>query len=360
MASTPSENNQNTDIKKALNDLSTAAQHVSAAMHQGQFQVASAAPAPKTSSGARNFFFYFLQFALLYTVSISLGGILFYLINRLLPQIGAYDYATQLSGSLRYHLSALIIGTPIFLWLAKKIYGEQKKYEAVRQSVLRRWLTYITLILAALLVIGDLIALVYNLLGGELSGRFVLKIVVILIIAGSIFYYFLTDIQKMHDTTENAMSKLARIYFWGVSAVVVLTVIAGFTFIESPLVQRQRGQDNSRLNRLQEIDAAVYQYASVHDGQLPASLDQASLRAESLNDPITNLPFTYQIVDPSSYKLCAVFETSNKVTDKNGDYYDFYGPDWLHEKGEVCFDRSIDPLLRNQGIEFKTIPQPAA
>lgn len=51
-----------------------------------------------------------------------------------------------------------------------------------------------------MVLVGDMITLVYNLLGGELTARFVLKIVVAGVIAGAIFGYYLTDLR--HEEKE--------------------------------------------------------------------------------------------------------------------------------------------------------------
>jgi hypothetical protein len=62
-----------------------------------------------------------------------------------------------------------------------------------RNSAVRRWLTYLTLTLAAFLVLGDLISLIDSLLSGELTTRFVLKSLIVGTIAGALFgYYFWT------------------------------------------------------------------------------------------------------------------------------------------------------------------------
>ena len=63
-------------------------------------------------------------------------------------------------------------------------------------SAVRRWLTYLTLFVAAAVLVGDMIALVYNLLGGELTLRFVLKVLVAAVIAGTIFGYYLMDLRR--------------------------------------------------------------------------------------------------------------------------------------------------------------------
>jgi hypothetical protein len=49
---------------------------------------------------------------------------------------------------------------------------------------------------AACALIGDVTTLVYNLLGGELTVRFVLKVLTVGIIAGTAFTYYLRDLRR--------------------------------------------------------------------------------------------------------------------------------------------------------------------
>jgi hypothetical protein len=46
------------------------------------------------------------------------------------------------------------------------------------------------MLVAAAVLVGDGITLVYNLLGGELTVRFVLKVLVVAVIAGGAFGYY--------------------------------------------------------------------------------------------------------------------------------------------------------------------------
>ncbi len=57
-----------------------------------------------------------------------------------------------------------------------------------RYSKVRRWLTYLTLFFASGIIIGDVITLLYNLLGGEITIRFLLKALVVAFIAGTVFW----------------------------------------------------------------------------------------------------------------------------------------------------------------------------
>ncbi len=294
-------------------------------------------PQHQQPAGAKNFFLYFLAFALLYTVAFNFGGLLFDFINKTIPLVGGSG-GTFSASLLRFHLASLIIGTPVFLWLSKMVYTHSLKDSVVRNSGIRRWLTYITMILTALIVIGDLIALVNNLLSGETTMRFILKALVVLVIAGSIFYYYLTDIKDMKANTD-AKSVLPKIYFITASTLILVSIISGFFFIESPMQQRLRNEDQARLNNLQNVDSAIYNYAQTTNGKLPADLSaiQGMTIMGATLDPVTQQPFTYTVTSTTTYELCGTFSTSNR--DAASEYY--AGPDWAHDQGNACFKRSL-------------------
>jgi len=65
-----------------------------------------------------------------------------------------------------------------------------------RISPVRRWLTYLTLAIAVSVIIGDATTVVYNLLSGEATTRFILKALTIGAIAGTIFVYYLRDLRQ--------------------------------------------------------------------------------------------------------------------------------------------------------------------
>jgi len=60
----------------------------------------------------------------------------------------------------------------------------------------RRWLTYLTLFVAASILIGTMTSIVYNLLSGEITTRFVLRVLTVGAIVGTVFRYFLQDLRK--------------------------------------------------------------------------------------------------------------------------------------------------------------------
>lgn len=154
-------------------------------------------PRPRPYLSAREAFLYLVLFATLYVSAWHLGSLLFDLINRAFPDPADPAYAVDLfAHSMRWSVAAVVIAFPVFLFVARFLARELARNPVKRLSVVRRWLTYLTLFLAATVLIGDMITLVYNLLGGELTVRFVLKVLVAAVIAGAIFAYYLLDLRR--------------------------------------------------------------------------------------------------------------------------------------------------------------------
>jgi hypothetical protein len=154
-------------------------------------------PRPRPYLSARDAFFYLVIFAALYTVAINFGSLLFALIDRLIPD-PALDRQVPpeyLAEAIRWPVSALIVATPLLLWVSSVVGRELRRDPAKRGSKVRRWLTYLTLFIAAGVMAGDLMALVYNLLGGEVTVRFFLKATVVAVVSGTVFGYYRYDLK---------------------------------------------------------------------------------------------------------------------------------------------------------------------
>ena len=65
-----------------------------------------------------------------------------------------------------------------------------------RLSPVRRLLTYLTLFIASVSFISDVATLIFSFLNGDLTTRVLLKIVVVALIAGNAFWYYLTDLRR--------------------------------------------------------------------------------------------------------------------------------------------------------------------
>ena len=153
-------------------------------------------PRPKARLSARDAFLYLVMFAMLYISAYHLGNLLFQVINLGFPdplvhQSSGFDPVERARDAIRFATASLIVAFPVFLFTARRIAQSVTKDPTHRNSGVRKWLTYLTLFIAACVVVGDLIALLYNLLSGELSTRISLKVLTVGLIAGGILAYYL-------------------------------------------------------------------------------------------------------------------------------------------------------------------------
>lgn len=152
-------------------------------------------PKPRASLSAKEAFQYLVLFATLYFSAYHLGSLLFDLINHAFPDPAAQSRSV-FGDSMRFSVAALVIAFPVFAWMSHRLGIDVARHPIKRLSPVRRWLTYLTLFVAASILIGDMTTLVYNLLGGEATLRFLCKVAVVAVIAGGIFYYYMHDLRR--------------------------------------------------------------------------------------------------------------------------------------------------------------------
>jgi hypothetical protein len=167
-----------------------------------------AVPKPRAYVSAREAFLYLVLFILLGVVAWNLGSLLFALIDTAIadPLDNEYGYGLFYSPrdvQIRQAIAGLVVGGPLFTWLALHIRKQRRTNPAMQRSRVRKWLTYIALIIASCTLIGDAIGLVYAFLAGELSTRLFLKLLVVAILAGGVFFYFIRDAEQ-GDSNDQA------------------------------------------------------------------------------------------------------------------------------------------------------------
>jgi Domain of unknown function (DUF5671) len=152
-------------------------------------------PRPRPQLSAREAFLYLLLFTTLYLSCYHLGSLVFDLINHAYPDRADRGY--RLFGdSMRWSIASLVIAFPVFVLIATYIARDVARRPVKRLSPVRRWLTYLTLFVASAVLVVDLTTLVYSTLTGELTIRVTLKVLVVIIIAGTAFGYYLSDLRK--------------------------------------------------------------------------------------------------------------------------------------------------------------------
>lgn len=155
-------------------------------------------PRPRPYLDARDAFLHLILFVTLYVSGFQLGALVFEFIDRAWPDPA---FATPIRiaaarNAIRFATASLIVAAPVFLYVSRLIGRAIRQDATKRNSTIRRWLTYLTLFVASAILIGDVIALVYNALGGELTERFILKIATIGAIAGGSFAFYLRNIRS--------------------------------------------------------------------------------------------------------------------------------------------------------------------
>ncbi len=153
-------------------------------------------PRPRAFLSAREAFLYLLLFTTLYLSAYHLGSLCFHFVDGAFPDPALESPDRNSLARMRWSAASLIVAFPVFLLVSFYIQRSITRSPLERLSPIRRWLTYLTLFLGAAILIGDLTTLVYSLLGGELTIRFVLKILIVGLIAGTIFGYYLSDLRR--------------------------------------------------------------------------------------------------------------------------------------------------------------------
>ena len=154
-------------------------------------------PKPKPYLPAREVFIYLVMFAALYVTAYHLGSLICNFIDRAFPDPVQYPRGQfNFVDSIRLNIATLIVAFPLFLYTFRIVNRSIARDPTKRASRPRKWLTYLTLFIAVVSLAADMITLVYNVLGGELTLRFFLKVLTVAVIAGGTFGYFLWDIRK--------------------------------------------------------------------------------------------------------------------------------------------------------------------
>ncbi len=162
-------------------------------------------PVYKRSGSAKDAFLYLLSFSTLATWATGLGSVLFTLIDRSIkdPLSPGDAYAStyyQMAGSL----ACVIVAFPVYLLTMRYITRKLEIHPEKLDSGVRKWLTYLALLIAAGVVICDLITFLTYFLRGELTARFVAKVVAALVIAGGIFWYYTGSLAMRAALRKNA------------------------------------------------------------------------------------------------------------------------------------------------------------
>ena len=189
----------------------------------------------------------------------------------------------------------------------------------------RRWAIIFTLFVAGLAIAGDLVTLLTTFLNGEeLTTSFLLKILVIFLVAAGVFMHFIADLRGYWM----AFPMRKRYVSIGVAGILAAAIVSGFFIVGTPAQARLARFDAQKVNDLN--NPLMY-------GPVP-------------NDPQTQAAYGYEATGSLTFKICADFNSQSRGTQSSvaGDMVPrlagIKGVDnWQHPTGNYCFERTIDP-----------------
>lgn len=318
-----------------------------------------------TTTTPKDFFLHLGAMVALYTAVGALINLSFSVINYYFPDaLAGYFYGNMVA----WPISMLIVLIPILYLLEWLINRDISKMPEKAELWIRKWRIYLTIFLAVVLFGGDLIALINTYLNGEITARLIYKVLLILLVAGSVGKYYSFSLYTSHRWSK----MIRRTNAWFGIILVIVAIVLGFIAVGSPAKQRALRFDGQRTSDLQSIQGQVVNYWQ-QKGKLPVSLTDLN---DALSwfivptDPETKaayeyslktLPATTTIPNGVSFELCATFGESSQDLKGRGAYgrngvsyptiaYDMAMPYpggiedvWNHEKGRACFVRTIDP-----------------
>ena len=303
-----------------------------------------AVPRPTPYLHAREAFLYLVSFIALYVSAISFGFLIFGLIDHNFPD--SLDFRNRFpSTGEATSIASVIVAFPLYLFLMKRLASQVAAEPEKRRSLVRRWLTYLTLVIAAGIILGDVIALLANLLMGDPALRFFLKGLTILAVTACIFGFYLWDMRRSETPIAGPDTSYALRSVTGVAVLLVVACLGYSMFLlGTPGEQRNLRLDEERRSNLRNISHNVDLYWELN-GQLPENFEDMSgqrYSIHSIHDPESNEIYEYQMFEGTTYELCAVFSADS--SESKIAYGTFSDQAWDHREGRHCFQLEAQSL----------------
>jgi hypothetical protein len=272
------------------------------------------------AENTRDAFLYLLAFSMLATWAGALGSLWFRLIEYWLPDAVTTPNFYSFRETVTWQMASILVALPIYLFVMRMLVRESAANPERIESGVRKWLTYIALLLAATGVVCDLVCFVDYFLKGEITLRFVLKCAVVLAICGGIFWYYLDFLRGRVRSGWFAAASVA-----GAAA----ALACGLLVAGTPSVQRQIQADNVRIQNLRAIASSLGAVPL-----LPQSLKEYAAAHPGIRttDPETRRPYEYTRKSDTQYELCAILAAASEDTG-----YPYTTGFWAHPKGRACF-----------------------
>ncbi len=289
--------------------------------------------------------FYWTVIAYIYLVS----GYINYAFPNALTTYPIDPYQSGIS----YEMASVIVLLPLYLFLTWLIRKNIASDPTRKEIWVRRWALIFTLFVAGITMAIDLITLLTTFLNEEtITAAFLLKVLIIFLIAAGVFMHFIADLKGYWERFPMRRRSVGI----GVAVLAVVTIIAGFFIVGTPAQARLARFDEQKVADLMDIQSRVTSYWQARR-VLPATLANLnnSLSYGSLpTDPQTGESYIYQMIGTLSFKLCATFNAPTQPFSVSNNPLgvapmtpyvsgSLADTNWVHGAGQGCFYRTIDP-----------------
>lgn len=142
-------------------------------------------------------FEHILLFISLYVLVISVGSVFYTLINYYIAPVTEYYRLYQsLTSMVAAPVAAILVSFPLFVFFFTRVTRRTAQIPEIRSLVVRKLLIYGTLIVAFVTSLVNVTTVLYSVLTGEITMNAVLKMFVVLILAGSVAGYYLIQVKE--------------------------------------------------------------------------------------------------------------------------------------------------------------------
>jgi hypothetical protein len=303
---------------------------------------------PRTT--AKDFFLWAgAMIAFYWTVTASIL-LIFEYINYAFPDALTYYQGNPYQGGISYQMASIVVFLPLYMLLMKFIRSDISRDPSKKEIWVRRWALILTLFVAGFSIAIDLVTLLNAFFNGEsLTAAFLLKVLIIFLIAALAFMHFVADLKGYW----NAFPMRRRYVGIGVAILAIVVIGSGFFILGTPAQARLVRFDVQKVSDLQNIQSQVVNYWQAKQ-KLPIAINDLSNSLSYGPLPIdaqTGESYVYQATGALSFKLCATFNAESRTN--QGSYAQpvavaptsktLSQDNWQHGVGPVCFERTIDP-----------------
>jgi len=226
---------------------------------------------------AKDFFLWAGAMVAFYWSIIAFILLTFDYINYAFPNALSYYPVDPYQSGISSEMASIIVLLPLYLLLMRFIHKSVAADPSRNEVWVRRWALILTLFVAGIAVAIDLITLLTTFLNGEaVTTAFLLKVLIIFLVAAGVFMHFIADLKGYWDANPK-YRQMVRI---GVAILAVVTIGSGFLIVGTPGQARLTRFDAQKISDLQNIQSQITSYYQAKQ-VLPTRLPTSTVRSRT-------------------------------------------------------------------------------